>query len=128
MVALVPYYFSSILPEARGTAVRASFEQIATLPGADAADDAAVWEALRRLSVPREGDAPPVTARRTTLAQVVERVAGLCGTHSHLTPDDSVEGARPWFQAQIDAWTSSTDPRQKAMAATAARELAEVLG
>ena len=35
--------------------------------------------------------------------------------------------AAPWFQAQIDAWAGSTDPRQAAMVATAARELAELL-
>ena len=75
------------------------------------------------LAIPRESDTPPIAARRATCADIAD---GLVAIGFPRTAGDG-RAAAPWFQAQIDAWSTSEDPRQRAMADTARRELIELL-
>lgn len=110
-------------PEGRANAIRFSLKQIAALRSVDSVSQASLADAFRYLAIPREGDTPPITARRATCAQLADalRPGGI-----DTTGDQTRISATPWFLAQIDAWTGSEDPRLAAMAATAARELAEI--
>ena len=113
-------------PKPQAAAIRASMMQIAALPGAHTTR-AALADAFHLLSSPRPGDTPPITARRHTcaeLAAAIGRSADNVSNHH----DSGGHLARRWFQAQVRAWAGSEDPRLAAMAATAARELAELSG
>ena len=124
-------------PPARKAAVIASFVQVARLiPGKIGRDSLVLG--MRVAATARDGDTPPVTARRATCAAVAEALKWRPGEMQQAFDDISLcadtpginggglEDAAKWFQAQIDAWAGSQDPRLAAMAATAARELAEV--
>lgn len=113
---------STILPTGRRDAMAATLAQIESLPGASGVALADLAGAMDFLSQPCEGDVPPVAARRKTCAELVGVVGILNASEGHWATKD----VTPWFQAQVDAWSTSADPRQKAMAATAARELAEL--
>lgn len=109
-------------PEGRANAIRASMAQISALPGADVPIPALAG-AFVRLGFSSPDDGPREAARRVTcgdLAAALVVAAGIKGTLP------APETAYPWFQAQIDAWAGSKDPRLAAMAATAARELADL--
>ena len=116
-------------PEGRATAIRASLNQIAELPGA-AVPLHNLGAAFARLAMPRYGDDAATATRRKTCAELSTAI------EADVFNDDSCHGssyagvdpllAMPWFQAQIDAWADSNDPRQRTMAATAARELREL--
>ena len=117
-------------PAGRADAIRATLTQIAALPGA-AVPMHELGAAFARLTMPQWGDSPAVTARRQTCRELahaieVEVMGADCDGSSYAGRDP--RQAWPWFQAQIDAWASSADPRQATMAATAARELAELGG
>ena len=143
---ITPDYLTPILterleidPPARKTAVIASFVQVAALCPDRIGRDSLLL-AMRTLGVPREGDTPPVAARRSTCAAVAaalewqpgEMNAAYDALPAPSGPNDyAIDGggfgpAEVWFQVQIDAWANSEDPRQRAMAATAARELEEI--
>lgn len=129
-----------VQPEGRKAAVIASFSQVAALVGGRIGRDS-LRLAMQEVSTPRDGDTPPITARRATCAAVAAALVFLPGElQAALDAALAAPGragdwtldhggfrpARLWFQAQIDAWEGSTDPRLAAMAATAARELAEL--
>ena len=111
---------SSISPDGRKNAVAESVAQVEKLTGWKGT---AMIPAFRLLSVPKDGDAPPVAARRRTLAEIVAAAeaagAPVCAYNG------SADVAH-WFDVQIDAFGGSSDPRQAAMAATAEREFAEL--
>jgi hypothetical protein len=117
-------------PPARAAAISATLTQIAALPGADVPLHNLV-AAFARLSGRRDADDAPTAARRQTCRDLSHAI------EVETVQDETWDGtsyvgvpitpALPWFQAQIDAWTDSDDPRQHAMADTAARELAELL-
>lgn len=111
-------------PEGRANAICSTLTQIAALPGAlTPGVKGALHTAFFVLAIPHEGDTPPITARRVTCADIAD---GLVAIGFPRTAGDG-RAAAPWFQAQIDAWSGSDDPRQRAMADTARRELNELL-
>lgn len=112
----------TILPAGRRAAMAATVEQIEGLGKVPHME--ALWAAFDRLAEPKAGDAPPVAARRKTCREFADLIKA--DLHGLMGFDFRPSDAAPWFQAQIDAWTGSTDPRQAAMAATATRELAEL--
>ena len=143
---ITPDYLTALLterlemgPPARKEAVVASFAQVAALCPDRLGRDSLLL-AMRTVGVPREGDAPPVAARRATCAAIAAALEWQPGemnaAYDALPPASAANGyavdgggfgpAEVWFQVQIDAWANSDDPRQKAMAATAARELEEI--
>lgn len=146
LAPITPDYLTALLterlqmePPARREAVIASFSQVAALcPGRPGRDSLLL--AMRTLGVPREGDTPPVVARRSTCAAVAEALEWRPGemnaaydalpaasaANGYAIDRGGFEPAEAWFQAQIDAWGLSSDPRLKAMAATAVRELEEI--
>lgn len=109
-------------PEGRANAIRASLVQISALPGAEVSIPALAG-AFARLGFPSSDDGPREAARRVTCGEVAEALAAAL-PEGEAFPHPV--GAYPWFQAQIDAWTGSEDPRLAVMAATAARELSEL--
>lgn len=126
-------------PEARRQAVIASFAQVAALEAVNGhLGRESLWLAMRHVSTPREGDTPAIAARRTTCKAVADALAWQPGeldaaieatplVYPHIGRDMGGFGpARLWFEAQIQAFAESTDPRQVAMAATATRELSEL--
>tara|TARA_R110000868_G_scaffold255275_3_gene511881 strand:- start:2594 stop:3085 length:492 start_codon:yes stop_codon:yes gene_type:complete len=124
LYAIIPLSaFDGIMPEGRRAAIIATFEQIAGLRNAANAAPTALLEAFHRLSVPQEGDAPPVVARRATLAEIVK------GAGHVPSAEIDVQKAAWWFAAQLNEWKwkDEGDPRQKAMCSTAYRE-AKALG
>lgn len=116
-------------PEGRANAIRATLNQIAALPGAGNVEVYALQAAFEELSLPQKKDDASTTARRQTCGQIAAaiRASSLHNGGQYGLPGDAT-AAHPWFQAQIDAWSESSDPRQKAMAATASRELHELGG
>lgn len=110
--------------EGRAVAIRGTLLQIAALPGAHV-PTSALADAFHLLSLPREEDTPPITARRVTCGQLAEAIGRTADPVSNHR-DSGGHLARRWFRAQIDAWGKSEDPRLAAMAGTAARELAEL--
>ena len=117
------FNFASLVlpgPEGRANAIRSSLIQVQVLTG-DRVHPDALRCAFERLAVARTDDTLPITARRATCLDIARAMLDSRGPVQvdHLL-------AEPWFQAQIDAWTDSEDPRQRAMADTARRELAEL--
>ncbi len=122
-------------PPGRKAAVIASFAQVAGLVSGRLGRDS-LRLAMSEVGTPRDGDAPPVTARRATCKAVAEALAFQPGeqdaARAALPEGTTVVDAggfgpaRLWFQVQIDAFGESADPRQAAMVATARRELAEI--
>lgn len=142
LAPLTPEYIRLLLtdrlqmePPARKAAVVTSFVQVAKLCGDRVGRDS-LRLAMSDLATARDGDAPPVAARRTTCAAVAEALAfrpGELDAAMQAAPYSpggiNAGGYREagfWFGAQVDAWTDSTDPRLVAMAATAKRELSEI--
>lgn len=112
-------------PEGRAAAIRFSLNQIAALPGADVAPkDLAAAFLILGSGGQADGDNPALSARRATCRDI-SRALEAAG---HGPVGGAAGRALGWFRAQIDAWSESADPRQRAMAATAARELAELQG
>lgn len=114
-----------IQPDGRRTAIAATFAQQEALCISYCADFGLILptipelrDAFARLSVPREADDGPTASRRTTLREVA----------AALPPDGQTDAGSvlPWFRATVAAFAGSDDPRQRAMAATAAREAGEL--
>lgn len=110
---------SNIEPEARATAVAGTLQQISVfIPNSVAFADIVIgW---RVLSQTRPGDEVPVTRRRTTCAELAEIGSQFTKEQGNLT------GAVKTWQAWLDAFKDSDDPRHVVMAKTFARELAEL--
>ena len=113
---------ATILPEGRRSAMAGTVAQVERLNPTVKMES--LWAAFSRLAEPIEGDSAPVAARRRTCRELADLIKA--DMHGLMTFQEAPSDAAPWFQAQIDAWTGSADPRQAAMAATAARELAEI--
>ena len=112
-------------PEGRAGAIKATLTQIAALPGAlTPAVAGSLHGAFFVLATPRDGDSPAVASRRKTCGEIAD---GLPALGFSRTNGDG-RGAAPWFEAQVAAWGDSEDPRQRAMADTARRELDELMG
>lgn len=108
-------------PEGRANAIKATLAQIAALPGAaDVAPKDLAAAMLLLGSGGQDGsDTPQVTARRATCRDI-----GRALDAAGVGPIGGSAGkAIAWFQAQIDVWGEAADPRQRAMAETAQREL-----
>lgn len=105
-------------PEGRANAIKATLTQIAGLYNAKNVAPRDLAAAFTLLGQDRDGDTPPVTARRATCRDIAAAM-NLTGGTAHQ--------AGVWFDAQVSAWCGSSDPRQRAMAETARRELAEII-
>ncbi len=104
-------------------AVVASLTEIAALPGANVPVYAmeAAWKILRQ---EHHTDDTPTKIRRDLLRTLYAQVPDFAtGFDTGLTLTQRVEAAHPYYQAQIDAWSESEDPRHQAMARRAAMEL-----
>ncbi len=118
-----------IQPEGRRAAIAASFQQMATIAAVATAYTASkeivdvVVGAYAPIMEAREGDPPPVVARRQTLREVVRRIRGARDVEP---VDDAAVVA--WFEALIGVLSQSSDPRNRAMAETAQREFQEWKG
>jgi hypothetical protein len=113
--------FSAITPLVYAQALKATMLQIASLPGVNRISGVDLIAAFDFLSVGREEDTPVVGARRWVLRDIV------AGVDADLRVGGDPAKALEFFRAQVTAFGGSTDPRQQAMAATAARELAELM-
>lgn len=111
-------------PEGRANAIKSTLTQIATLPGAAEVSPKDLAAAFLLLGAGGQSgtDTPQVQARRATCRDI----ANALDAAGYGPIGGAAGGATPWFQAQIDAWGTSEDPRQKAMADTARREIAEL--
>lgn len=106
--------------DGRRAATAASFAQLAEIGGDASLTEADAKAGFSRLGTPQEGDTPPIAARRLTCRQVADL---LCPTTER--PGRTARLASV-FEAVVTHFQGSDDPRQKAMAATAAREAAEL--
>lgn len=85
------------------------------------------------LSRPSPDDDTRAVARRKTMTEIVRAINGRSGIgfdvcDPAMPGDPAAVAALPWFDATVSAFAASDDPRQRAMAETAAREAAELAG
>lgn len=106
--------------EGRRAATAATFAQFAQLAEEIPLTLEDAWVGFSRLGVLREGDTPPVQARRLTCRQVADLISQEPPLGGNPVALASV------FEAVAAHFLGSNDPRQKAMATTAAREAAEL--
>lgn len=127
---LVEYVTMNIEPLGRRAAVAATLRQILALDGvvdAYALDVSlgglsALRDALETLAAQEPTGDAALEARRQTCGELARGLGGWVRL-ANVGGPGAPGGADLWFQAQIDAWAGADDPRQRAMAATAAREL-----
>lgn len=112
-----------IQPEGRRAAIVSSLRQVAALTGLEVSAGA-LLVAFGELAKGHPSDDAPTTARRKTCGEIHRAGTSRLSVMDALPPED----AAPWFEAQIAAWYGSEDPRLRAMANTAARELGELRG
>lgn len=116
----------TLKPEGRGIATAATLNQIAQLPGAGGVEPECLHDAFWVLAEAQESDpTPAVAARGRTCRELARAIEVTFAKFSYsLAPANKglVGKALPWFEAQA-IWAEADDPRQKAMAETAAREL-----
>jgi hypothetical protein len=111
---------TGLAPEGRAAATAATFRQL----GDSAACDihltlADLVAGLELVAASRDGDPPPVAARRKTCAEIAELV-------KPVAPGGNPECLAQVFRCIESHFSRSTDPRQLAIATTAAREAAEI--
>lgn len=132
--ALAGLVVRELQPYSRATAIAATLRQIGDLAGDLPLTMADAASGFQRVSIAR-GEAEPgnVTGRRLTCREL----AGLA--FMSLPESRETESGPPAveirtvplrlaavFRAVVDAWGTSTDPREAAIAATAQREASEI--
>ncbi len=119
---LTTFNFSVIENPGRVTAMVNTFNQTLQWAPADLAPSDLAG-AFNTLSAPRDGDSPPVAARRATCKLLASALAEGNG----VTFGDGRKAVE-YFDNIVRALSLSEDPRHKAMYNTAAREAAELAG
>lgn len=107
--------------EARDAAIRSTLHQIFDLRASGATDPADYGAAMREVSRPRAGDDAPTTARRATCAAI-----GAAMDPEHV--GRPIGGAGVLIAVCLEYGEPlNPDARQRSMAATARRELRELM-
>jgi hypothetical protein len=110
---------SNLQPEGRAQAIASTLRQIGEIAGEEPILPEDVQAALNYLSTPKDGDDAPISARRRTCAEIATLLA----------PASTSPGFGRYAVICLlvaDAFDTSTDPRQQAMAKTATREAEEL--
>lgn len=110
----------------RANAVKNSLIQIASLPRTFEISVLNLGGAFYALSKDQPYDDGVISSHRNTCRAIAWELAQEGSTEEYVGAD--TQAALPWFMSQMSAWAESADPRQRAMALTAAREFLELGG
>lgn len=117
---------AGLQPEGRAEATAATLEQVGDIAGDLPLTLADLYHGFARLAAsPGIDERGSIAGRRRTVGEIAALIGGKAGG---TTASASPERLAAALDAVVAALAAAEDPRQRAMAATAAREAAELRG